>query len=162
MNMARLNWLRAGVLGANDGIISVAVLLVSIVGVLSHDKMIVVGISGIVAGAVSMALGEYVSVSAQRDAERAAQSAEHTNPVHAAISSFVAFVSGAVIPLAFAALFESVLAVFVAVLVAVTLTTIISVRFGKAKLGVQLARNVIGGGLALSIGLVLNATFGTF
>jgi len=53
----RLNWLRAGVLGANDGIVSVAA--------------IVVGVAGLVGGAVSMALGEYVSVSSQSDSEKA-------------------------------------------------------------------------------------------
>ena len=68
----RLNWLRAGVLGANDGIVSTAGL---VVGVAAATKMgsaiFAAGLAGLIAGAVSMALGEYVSVSTQRDTQRA-------------------------------------------------------------------------------------------
>jgi vacuolar iron transporter family protein len=68
----RLNWLRAGVLGANDGIVSTAGLVVGVAGAtLSSGPIATAGIAGLVAGAVSMALGEYVSVSSQRDTERA-------------------------------------------------------------------------------------------
>jgi len=68
---ARLNWLRAGVLGANDGIISTAGLVVGVAGATSAiGPILTAGLAGLVAGAVSMALGEYVSVSSQRDAER--------------------------------------------------------------------------------------------
>lgn len=69
---ARLNWLRAGVLGANDGIISTAGLVVGVAAATSDATAILVaGVASLVAGAVSMALGEYVSVSSQRDTERA-------------------------------------------------------------------------------------------
>jgi vacuolar iron transporter family protein len=69
---ARLNWLRAGVLGANDGIVSVAGLVVGVAGVTTaRGPLFTAGIAGLVAGAVSMALGEYVSVSSQRDSEMA-------------------------------------------------------------------------------------------
>ena len=68
----RLNWLRAGVLGANDGIVSVAGLVVGVAGATSaRGAIFTAGLAGLVAGAVSMALGEYVSVSSQRDSERA-------------------------------------------------------------------------------------------
>ena len=68
----RLNWLRAGVLGANDGIVSTAGLVVGVAGATSAAAPILTaGIAGLVAGAVSMALGEYVSVSSQRDSEQA-------------------------------------------------------------------------------------------
>lgn len=68
----RLNWLRAGVLGANDGIVSVAGIVVGVAGAsASRSAIFTAGIAGLVAGAVSMALGEYVSVSSQRDSERA-------------------------------------------------------------------------------------------
>jgi VIT1/CCC1 family predicted Fe2+/Mn2+ transporter len=68
----RLNWLRAGVLGANDGIVSTAGLVVGVAGATTASGAILTaGIAGLVAGAVSMALGEYVSVSSQRDTERA-------------------------------------------------------------------------------------------
>ncbi|MEU8233308.1 VIT family protein [Actinoplanes sp. NPDC048967] len=68
----RLNWLRAGVLGANDGIVSTAGLVVGVAGAtLAGGPIATAGVAGLVAGAVSMALGEYVSVSSQRDSERA-------------------------------------------------------------------------------------------
>lgn len=68
----RLNWLRAGVLGANDGIVSVAALVVGVAGATTDTAaLFLAGIAGLVGGAISMALGEYVSVSSQRDSERA-------------------------------------------------------------------------------------------
>ncbi len=69
---ARLNWLRAGVLGANDGIVSTAGLVIGVAAATtSRNPILTAGIAGLIAGAVSMALGEYVSVSTQRDTERA-------------------------------------------------------------------------------------------
>ncbi len=67
----RSNWLRAAVLGANDGIVSTAGLVVGVAGV-TDSKIIILtaGLAGIVAGALSMAAGEYVSVSTQRDIEK--------------------------------------------------------------------------------------------
>lgn len=68
----RLNWLRAGVLGANDGIVSTAGLVVGVASATTErGPILTAGLAGLVAGAVSMALGEYVSVSSQRDTERA-------------------------------------------------------------------------------------------
>lgn len=68
----RMNWLRAGVLGANDGIVSVAAIVVGVAGATSAIAPIVTaGAAGLVGGAISMALGEYVSVSSQRDSQRA-------------------------------------------------------------------------------------------
>jgi VIT1/CCC1 family predicted Fe2+/Mn2+ transporter len=68
----RLNWLRAGVLGANDGLVSTAGLVVGVAGATTATgPILTAGIAGLVAGAVSMALGEYVPVSSQRDTERA-------------------------------------------------------------------------------------------
>lgn len=67
-----LNWLRAAVLGANDGIVSIAGLLFGVIGATSSSAVILAtGIAGIAAGALSMAVGEFVSVSSSRDAERA-------------------------------------------------------------------------------------------
>jgi vacuolar iron transporter family protein len=69
---SRLNWLRAGVLGANDGIVSVAGIVVGVAAATAtRSTILTAGIAGLAAGAVSMALGEYVSVSTQRDSERA-------------------------------------------------------------------------------------------
>src|SRR5689334_17621151 len=68
----RLNWLRAAVLGANDGIVSVAGIVVGVAGATSErGPIFTAGLAGLVAGAVSMALGEYISVSSQRDSETA-------------------------------------------------------------------------------------------
>lgn len=68
----RLNWLRAGVLGANDGIVSVAAIVVGVAGVTTDSgPILVAGAAGVVGGAISMALGEYVSVSSQRDSQQA-------------------------------------------------------------------------------------------
>jgi vacuolar iron transporter family protein len=68
----RLNWLRAGVLGANDGIVSTAGIVMGVTGATTdRGAILVAGVAGLVAGAISMAAGEYVSVSTQRDAEHA-------------------------------------------------------------------------------------------
>ncbi|WP_336630612.1 MULTISPECIES: VIT1/CCC1 transporter family protein [unclassified Microbacterium] len=68
----RLNWLRAGVLGANDGIVSTAAVVVGVAGATSAVlPVLLAGSAALVGGAISMALGEYVSVSSQRDTERA-------------------------------------------------------------------------------------------
>ena len=68
---ATLNWLRAAVLGANDGIVSVSSIILGVAGATSaRHTIFIAGLAGLVAGAFSMAVGEYVSVSAQRDTER--------------------------------------------------------------------------------------------
>lgn len=68
----RLNWLRAGVLGANDGIVSTAAVAVGVAGATSDVyPVLVAGAAALIGGAISMALGEYVSVSSQRDSEKA-------------------------------------------------------------------------------------------
>jgi VIT1/CCC1 family predicted Fe2+/Mn2+ transporter len=69
---SRLNWLRAAVLGANDGIVSIAGLVAGVAGATTdRGTLLLTGIAGLVAGALSMAGGEYVSVATQRDAEEA-------------------------------------------------------------------------------------------
>jgi VIT1/CCC1 family predicted Fe2+/Mn2+ transporter len=69
---ARQNWLRAAVLGANDGVVSVAALVVGVAGAASSSgSILIVGLAGVIAGSLSMSLGEYVSVSSQRDTEKA-------------------------------------------------------------------------------------------
>ena len=68
----KLNWLRAAVLGANDGIVSTAGLVVGVAGATTSSSVILAaGVAGVSAGSLSMAVGEYVSVSSQRDTERA-------------------------------------------------------------------------------------------
>jgi VIT1/CCC1 family predicted Fe2+/Mn2+ transporter len=68
----RVGWLRAAVLGANDGIVSTASLIIGVAAAsATHDNILLAGIAGLVAGAMSMAAGEYVSVSSQFDTESA-------------------------------------------------------------------------------------------
>jgi VIT1/CCC1 family predicted Fe2+/Mn2+ transporter len=70
--VARIGWLRAAVLGANDGIVSTASLVVGVAAASSgRPEILVAGLAGLVAGAMSMAAGEYVSVSSQSDTEQA-------------------------------------------------------------------------------------------
>ncbi|MFF9868799.1 VIT family protein [Streptomyces sp. NPDC013953] len=73
----RLNWLRAAVLGANDGVVSTAGLVVGVAGA-TDDRatLLTAGLAGLLAGSMSMAVGEYVSVSTQRDSEKAALAVE--------------------------------------------------------------------------------------
>ncbi|MFI5758428.1 VIT family protein [Streptomyces sp. NPDC051569] len=73
----RLNWLRAAVLGANDGIVSTAGLVVGVAGATgSRSALLTAGLAGLLAGSMSMATGEYVSVSTQRDSQKAALAQE--------------------------------------------------------------------------------------
>jgi VIT1/CCC1 family predicted Fe2+/Mn2+ transporter len=75
----RIGWLRAAVLGANDGIVSTASLVVGIAAAeATRDNVLIAGVAGLVAGALSMAAGEYVSVSSQSDTERADLALERT------------------------------------------------------------------------------------
>lgn len=68
----RIGWLRAAVLGANDGIVSTASLVIGVASAgASHDTILITGVAGLVSGAMSMAAGEYVSVSSQADTEAA-------------------------------------------------------------------------------------------
>lgn len=83
----RIGWLRAAVLGANDGIVTMASLIVGIAAAGASSRAILVaGVASLVAGAMSMAAGEYVSVSSQADTERADLAKEHqelvTDPEH--------------------------------------------------------------------------------
>ncbi|MCB9897020.1 MAG: VIT family protein [Planctomycetes bacterium] len=83
----RIAWLRAAVLGANDGIVSTASLVLGVAAAgAAAQELLVAGVAGLVAGAMSMAAGEYVSVSSQADTERADLSRERkelaTSPVH--------------------------------------------------------------------------------
>jgi len=73
----RVGWLRAAVLGANDGILSTAGLVVGVASAAAtRESVLIAGVAGLVAGALSMATGEYVSVSSQSDAERAERDLE--------------------------------------------------------------------------------------
>jgi len=158
-----LNWLRAGVLGANDGIVSVAATVLGVAGATAEVKALAIaGIAALVAGALSMAAGEYVSVSSQRDAELVSarlrglsrRDVELTNPWHAGIASLAAFTVGGIIPLLVVLAPWGglrVVATFAAVIVALVITGWVSARFSGAGARRSVARNVVGGCLAMAV-----------
>lgn len=166
VDAARLNGLRAAVLGANDGIVSVAAIVVGVAGANPGPTVVLTaGIAGLVAGALSMAAGEYVSVSSQRDAERAGavDPAQQSNPWHAAFASLGAFVVGGLVPLLVALLpwgHALVPAVVVAVLVALVVTGAVSARFGRAPVAPAVRRNVVGGSVAMVVTYAIGALVG--
>lgn len=216
----RSNKIRAAVLGANDGIVSTAGLVLGVAGATtSTPAILTAGFAGLVAGALSMATGEYVSVSSQRDTERAAvaqesrelaeqpeeelaelaglfqkrglsadvahevaveltqrdalaahtreefgiEPGEYINPWAAALSSLLAFTSGALLPLlgmAFLPPDVRVVATFVAMLVALVVTGYVSARLGGAQRGRAVARNVVGGALAMAVTYAIGRLIG--
>ena len=216
----RLNWLRAAVLGANDGIVSTAGIVVGVAGATdSRTQLLVAGVAGLVAGAMSMAAGEYVSVSTQRDSERAQlrqerrelrempeaelaeltdiyvgkglerglalevarQLTEHdalgahaeaelhidpdelTNPWHAAWASMLSFTFGALLPLLLVALLPAGLRLagtVGAVVAALALTGWVGARLGGSPVGRAVARNVVGGLLAMAVTYAIGSAVG--
>jgi vacuolar iron transporter family protein len=154
---SRLNWLRAGVLGANDGIVSTAGLVVGVAGATRAASLIfTAGMAGLVAGAVSMALGEYVSVSTQRDTQRVLgiDPEELSNPWQAATSSAVSFTLGALIPLIAILLPPDDMRVpvaFMSVLLALVLTGTLSAILGGARKQRAVVRVVLGGAVAMLV-----------
>ena len=157
-----MSGLRAGVLGANDGIVSVAGLVVGVAGAAaSHRMLIVAGLVALVAGAVSMAAGEYVSVGAQRDAEQAApaegahgdQDDDLTSPWVAAGMSAAAFTVGGVLPLVAVIWAPAPVRVWATVATAsaaLALTGWVSSRVAGAPASRAMGRNVIGGTAAMA------------
>jgi VIT1/CCC1 family predicted Fe2+/Mn2+ transporter len=207
----RLNWVRAGVLGANDGIVSTAGLVVGVAAATDAvGAILTAGLAGLAAGAASMALGEYVSVSSQRDTEMALLAKERreltdlpeaeldeltstyigkgasqqtarrvaeeltahdalaahadvelgidpddlTNPWHAAGSSALAFTLGSILPILAVALSPADLRVpvtFLAVLLALALTGILSAHLGGSRRRKAVIRLVVGGAIAMAV-----------
>ncbi|CAK8530258.1 unnamed protein product [Lathyrus sativus] len=160
----RAQWLRAAVLGANDGLLSTASLMMGI-GAVNKDvkTMILTGIAGLVAGACSMAIGEFVSVYSQYDIEfsqmkrqgNTSQKDKLPNPYYAAFASAVAFAVGALVPLlgaAFVKDYKVRLGVVVGVVsVALFGFGLLSGFLGKAPLVKSSFRVLIGGWLAMSL-----------
>jgi VIT1/CCC1 family predicted Fe2+/Mn2+ transporter len=217
----RLNWLRAGVLGANDGIVSVAAIVVGVAGATSAiAPILTAGIAGLVGGAISMALGEYVSVSSQRDSQRALIAKEErelrelpdeeldelteiyrskglkpatartvaeeltahdalrahleaelgiteqgiVSPWQAAGASALAFLLGAILPMAAILLPPAGIRVpvtFAAVLVALALTGAVSAWIGGSPRLRATLRVVIGGAAALTATFLIGTLLGT-
>ncbi len=167
----RLNWLRAAGLGANDGIASTAGLVVGVAA--ATNSISTIFTAGLVAGAVSMALGEYVSVSAQRDTERVILAKERhlgvepdetSSPWQAALSSAISFTLGAALPLV--AILAPPVAlrvpvVFIAVVVALALTGTISAALGGANKSRAVLRVAVGGAVAMLVTYGLGQLVGT-
>ena len=218
----RTNKLRAGVLGANDGIVSVAGLVLGVAATtIERAPILTAGVAGLVAGAMSMAVGEYVSVSTQRDTETALLAKERhelatdpegemaelaelyvrrgltpdlakqvaeqlhagprtleahaevelgismhnvVSPWSAAISSFLAFSLGALLPL-IAILVPPPAwrsgVTFVAMVLALALTGSVSARLGGADRKRAVIRVVVGGALAMAITYGIGRLVGT-
>lgn len=171
---ATMNKLRAAVLGANDGIVSTASVVMGVAGAgASRQAIFTAGMAALVAGALSMAVGEYVSVSSQRDAEKinAANGKppsphddeDFTNPYQAAIASLLAFIIGGLVP--FIATITApqdtrVLVTVIAVVIALIITGFSSAFVGGAPRLRAMGRVMIGGLLAMAITYFVGAVFG--
>ncbi|CAH1426224.1 unnamed protein product [Lactuca virosa] len=176
----RGQWLRAAVLGANDGLVSVASLMMG-VGAVKHDvkAMILTGFAGLVAGACSMAIGEYVSVSSQLDIEvsqvkrekRMGVSSEETeneelpNPMQAATASALAFMFGAIVPLLAASFIVDHKVRLGVVVAAVTVALVVFGWIGAFLGGTPVVKSclrvLVGGWLAMAITFGLTKLIGS-
>ncbi|KMT19515.1 hypothetical protein BVRB_1g011380 [Beta vulgaris subsp. vulgaris] len=168
----RSQWLRAAVLGANDGLVSTASLMMG-VGAVKQDvkAMILTGFAGLVGGACSMAIGEYVSVYSQVDIEVAqlkrdklkngdiqegcGEEEELPNPLQAALASAFAFSVGALVPLLAASFIKDYKVRLAVVAAAVTLALLVfgwlGAVLGKAPGLKASLRVLVGGWLAMAI-----------
>ncbi|KAL1189993.1 putative vacuolar iron transporter [Cardamine amara subsp. amara] len=169
----RAQWLRAAVLGANDGLVSTASLMMG-VGAVKHDvkAMFISGFAGMVAGACSMFIGEFVSVYSQYDIEMAQmergsgeiEKEKLPSPIQAAVASAIAFSVGAVVPLLAAAFVKEyrlrVIVVVVAVTVALVVFGWLGALLGKAPALKSSARVLFGGWLAMAVTFGLTKLIG--
>ncbi|OIT35473.1 PREDICTED: vacuolar iron transporter homolog 2-like [Nicotiana attenuata] len=180
----RSQWLRAAVLGANDGLVSTASLMMGIGAVKKDIKvMILTGFAGLVAGACSMAIGEFVSVYSQLDIEVAQMKREKRrnanrekeeaddekeslpNPAQAAAASALAFSVGAMVPLLAASFIRDYKVRIGVVVAAVTLALMVfgwlGAALGKAPVVKSSARVLFGGWLAMAITFGLTKLIGS-
>ncbi|KAF8014017.1 hypothetical protein BT93_I1779 [Corymbia citriodora subsp. variegata] len=169
----RAQWLRAAVLGANDGLLSTASLMMGVGAVRKDTKtMVISGVAGLIGGACSMAIGELVSVYSQYDIEVAQIKREDRNkalgaeemdarkeklpsPWQAAGASALAFAVGALVPLLAAAFVKEYKVRLAVVIAAVSLALIafgwLSAVLGKAPVVKSASRVLVGGWLAMGI-----------
>ncbi|XP_051147253.1 vacuolar iron transporter homolog 4-like isoform X2 [Andrographis paniculata] len=172
----RSQWLRAAVLGANDGLVTISSLILGVGAVKDDPKsMILTGFAGLVAGACSMAIGEFVSVYSQLDVKLAQMKREKKeeeeedreklpNPFQAALASALAFVMGAVVPLLGAA-FVREYRVRLGVVGAATTAALVGFGWGGAvlggsRVGRSCGRVVVGGWMAMGITFGLSKLIG--
>ncbi|GAA0166230.1 transporter [Lithospermum erythrorhizon] len=178
----RAQWLRATILGANDGLLSTASLMMGVGAVRKDAKtMILTGIAGLVAGACSMAIGEFVSVYSQYDIENSqlkrqikaggvakveleARRKHLPNPFKAALASAFAFAVGALVPLLAAGFVRAYLVRLGVVVGAVSLALLVfgsvGAVLGRAPLVKSLLRVLIGGWLAMGITFGITKSIG--
>lgn len=169
---ATLNRLRAAVLGANDGIVSTASVLMGVAGANADSRLLfTAGMAALVAGALSMAVGEYVSVSSQRDAEKVNSKLieddtddEYTNPWHAAVASLIAFTIGGLVPFAAVVIApgaSKIPATVVAVILALIVTGYFSAAVGGASRLRAIFRVIAGGLVAMAVTYFIGVGFGS-
>ncbi|XP_031131566.1 vacuolar iron transporter homolog 4-like [Ipomoea triloba] len=170
----RAQWLRAAVLGANDGLVSTASLMMGVGAVKKEaTAMILTGFAGLFAGSCSMAIGEFVSVYSQRDIQlsqmkRGGNDDEKErlpNPLQAAMASALAFALGAVVPLLAAAFIADhkvrVAVVASAVSLALLVFGGVGAVLGKTPKLKSCVRVVIGGWMAMAITFGLTKLMGS-
>lgn len=170
---SKFNKLRAAVLGANDGIVSTASVVMGVAGAGADNKAIfTAGMAALVAGALSMAVGEYVSVGSQRDAEEShvkkvhgddTEGHEFINPLHAAVASLLAFTVGGLVPFLAVVVAPAEAKIWTtvgAVVVALLLTGYFSAIAGNAPKFRAVARVIFGGLLAMAITYFIGMAFG--
>lgn len=180
----RAQWLRAAILGANDGLVSTASIMMGVGAVKSDIKaMTLTGFAGLVAGACSMAIGEFVSVYSQLDIERAHMKRRRhvagpeeegeeeepeeglPNPFQAAGASALAFSVGAVVPLLAALFVRAYKARLVAVIAAVTVALVVfgwlGAVLGKSPVAKSSVRVLIGGWVAMGVTFGLTKFIGS-
>ncbi|KAB1206957.1 hypothetical protein CJ030_MR7G008127 [Morella rubra] len=179
----RAQWLRAAVLGANDGLLSTASLMMGVGAVKKDSKtMILSGVAGLVAGACSMAIGELVSVYSQYDIEMAqlkrdsrtqnmgheeldAEKEKLPNPWQAAGASALAFSVGALVPLLAAAFVKDYVERVTVVILVVSFALLafggLGAVLGKAHVVKSSLRVLIGGWLAMAVTFGLTKLVGT-
>ncbi|XP_074263719.1 vacuolar iron transporter homolog 3-like [Silene latifolia] len=173
----RAQWLRAAVLGANDGLVSIASLMMGVSAVKQDIKVIILtGFAGLVAGACSMAIGEYVSVYSQLDIEVAQRKRELAveeedekeklpNPLQAAGASALAFSVGAMVPLLAASFIKGYKVrlgvVAAAVTVALAVFGWLGAVLGGAPVVRASARVLVGGWIAMALTFGLTKWMGS-
>ncbi|CAI9771424.1 unnamed protein product [Fraxinus pennsylvanica] len=178
----RSQWLRAAVLGANDGLVSTASLMMGVGAVKQDIKvMILTGFAGLVGGACSMAIGEFVSVYSQLDVEMAQTKREKEravgiestkgekeglpNPIQAAAVSALTFSAGAMVPLLAASFIreykERMWVVAAAVSLALVVFAWLGAALGRAPAARSSIRALIGGWLAMAITFGLTKLIGS-
>lgn len=172
MSNSTLNRLRAAVLGANDGIVSTSSVLMGVAGATNNTTTIfTAGMAALVAGALSMAVGEYVSVSSQRDAEKVHHETAHphdehefTSPTQAAVASLLAFSVGGLVPFIAVIVAPGAYKIpltVLAVVIALIITGYGSAAVGGASRWRAVIRVVIGGLIAMAVTYFIGTLFGS-